>query len=141
MCYRFRNDHRWGTHHPRFHRKLHKMRRFGGGWNYPPANVQEYDDKYELFIYAPGLTKEAFQIAVVDNILIIKTDPDAAKPAEEQENWRRREFTPGGFKRRFELTEGINTEAISAKYEDGVLQLTLPKLDDFHTKRKDVPVD
>ena len=151
MCQRFENSRRCGSHkaygyetghHPRhnFQRKLHKMKRFGGGWNYPPANVQEHDDKYELYVYAPGLQKSSFQIGVADGILIIKTDPQNQETMQ-QDTWRRREFSPSGFKRRFELNEEIDTEAISAKYEDGVLLITLPKLEDFHTKRREVSVE
>lgn len=147
MCQRFENrkgrhghrhDH-WGAKQE-FKRKLQGMKGFGGSWNYPPVNVREHDDKYELFVYAPALSKEAFQIAVADGVLIIKTDPQEQKNQQEQ-NWRRQEFTPGGFKRRFELPEGTDSENIAAKYENGVLQVTLPKLEDFHIQRRSVTVD
>lgn len=143
MCQRFENRQRGRRHWAAkrdFKRKLHGMKGFGGSWNYPPVNVQEHDDKYLLYVYAPGLSKEAFQIAVADGVLIIKTDPTDEK-AEQNEFWRRREFVPGGFKRRFELPEGTNAEAIGAKYENGVLLIDLPKEEDFHTIRRNVEVD
>jgi len=147
MCQRFEDRQRgfrrgrghW-TAKQEFKRKLHGMRSFGGGWAYPPVNVREHDDKYELFVYAPGLVKEAFQIAVADGVLIIKTD---LHKEEEKDNqfWRRQEFSPGGFKRRFELPEGTDSTNIGATYENGVLLITLPKLEDFHIQRRKVEVD
>ncbi len=149
MCNRFANYQNWGgahrghcgpgKHHRR--RRAHRMRRFGAGWLYPPANVQEFDDRYELQVFAPGLTKEDFSIGVADGVLIIKADPKSGEDSTNADNWRRKEFAPEGFKRRFELNDGINTEAISAKYTDGVLLVTLPKLDDHHTQRHEVTVE
>jgi HSP20 family protein len=147
MCQKFeyrKRDHGRGHGHwgakEEFKRKLHGMKSFGGTWNHPPVNVREEDDKYELFVYAPGLVKEAFQLAVADGVLIIKTD-SKKEEGEDDKNWRRQEFSPGGFKRRFELPEGTDGENIGAKYENGVLLITLPKLEDFHIQRRKVEVD
>jgi HSP20 family molecular chaperone IbpA len=144
MCQHFENNQRCTTHHHAarhaFKRKIQEMRRFGGSWDYPPVNVREEDDKYILYVYAPGLSKESFQVAVADGVLILKTDPQQ-EPEKIDAYWRRQEFQPDGFKRRFELPEGTDTEAISARYENGLLLITLPKLEDFHTKRRSVAVD
>jgi HSP20 family protein len=144
MCQQFENRQGCASNYQAgrnaFKRKLQEMRRFGGSWDYPPVNVREEDDKYELYVYAPGLSKESFQIAVADGVLIIKTDPKQ-EPEKINAYWRRQEFQPDGFKRRFELPEGTDTEAISARYENGLLLITLPKLEDFHTKRRTVEVD
>ncbi len=146
MCQRFENKRR-GHHrgHNRwaakqaFKRKRRGMKGFSGSWNFPPVNVREHDDQYELYVYAPGFSKEALQVAVADGVLIIKTDQQN-EAGEPKQHWRRQEFNPTGFKRRFELPEGIDAENIGAKYENGVLLITLPKLEDFQTQRRTVEV-
>ncbi len=113
-----------------------KHKGFGQNHFTPPVNVQEDDDKYVLFLYAPSLTKADFKIALTDRLLTISADAkeqDAAK-------WRRREFEPGGFKRQFELNEKIDTESIAAEYKEGILKVTLQKLEGFTTKRSDITV-
>lgn len=108
----------------------------GFGRFYPPVNVQELDDQYVLFLYAPELTKSDFKIALVDRLLTISAD---AKPAEDAK-WRRQEFEAGGFKRQFELNDKIDTESIAAEYQDGVLKVTLKKLEGFQTSRSEITV-
>ncbi|MEM7103903.1 MAG: Hsp20/alpha crystallin family protein [Bacteroidota bacterium] len=143
MCYKTGYHHKWG-YHPKYHYGTHprkyKRRKFRAGWGFPPVNVQELDESYELFLYAPGLGKEDFNIRLRDNILIIEVD----KKDDGKGNgpiWLRKEFSPSGFKRRFELNESIDPEKITAKYEDGMLQVSLPKKPDFHTSRKDITVE
>ena len=104
---------------------------------YPPVNIQELDDRYEVFLFAPGLSKEDFEISLKDNILTISA---SEKEESEVKNgyWKRKEYAAGGFKRRFELNEKIDLEAIKAKYDNGILQLTLSKLEGETTFRKDI---
>ncbi|MEL6867132.1 MAG: Hsp20/alpha crystallin family protein [Bacteroidota bacterium] len=125
---------------PGAYRKWRRHRGRGRYGAYPPVNVQELDDRYELFLFAPGLSKGDFQIALADRLLTISVEKPKADEAAEPFNWRRREFRPRGFERKFELNDHIDTSAISAKYEEGILQITLLKLDDFHTKRQDIVV-
>ena len=102
--------------------------RFNAAFNYPPANVQELDDKYILYLYASGYEKSDFLIATIDNTLTISVEK---KQSIASIDWRRQEFSPHSFERRFELNEKIDISAISAKYENGVLIVTLPKLEGF----------
>ncbi|MFK7807841.1 MAG: Hsp20/alpha crystallin family protein [Saprospiraceae bacterium] len=143
MCQRFENKQNRFRHDRgpwaakrEFKRRMREMKGFQGNRNTPPVNVRELDDKYELFVYAAGRTKEDFQIAVADGVLILKADAQ-----KNDTDWRRQEFAMEGFKRRFELPEGADVEQIEAKYENGVLLITLPKMEDFHTKRREVAVD
>lgn len=113
------------------------MTRFPSAFNHPPANVRELDDKYELYLFAPGYEKSDFIIALIDNRLSI-----SVKEKEEvDQNWRRKEYSQGEFVRQFELSEKVNKEDIIAKYENGVLILSLPKLEEFETSRQEIKVD
>jgi HSP20 family protein len=90
-----------------------------------PVNIRESKDWYELFVYAPGLTKDAFQVNLSSDVLSIKV---AAKEQGGQENWLHYEYPRNGFERQFSLNGKVDTSAITARYTDGVLELTLPKL-------------
>jgi len=127
---------RHGIRHQHPGRKFWKEK-FEARFNAPPVNVQEMDDKYELHIYAAGLEKEDFQISVVDHILTIEVE---RKNESEENTWKREEYRPGGFKRRFELNEKVDESAIEAGYDNGVLIITLPKLEGFETTRQDIDV-
>ncbi len=54
----------------RFHQGT-SHRKFHQAWNYPPINVQEFDDRYEAYVYASGFSKKDFALTVRDNVLII----------------------------------------------------------------------
>ncbi|MFK7969019.1 MAG: Hsp20/alpha crystallin family protein [Bacteroidia bacterium] len=143
MCNRRAYHQHWNVHrggqfkgygeHPR---KQAWKERFGAMFNTPPANVQEMDDKFELQIFAPGFEKSDFIIALTDQTLRISVE----EKAEDNANWKRKEYTPSGFSREFALNETIDKEALEAKYENGVLIVSLPKLDGFETARQDIPV-
>lgn len=107
-----------------------------GAFATPPVNVRELDDKYELHLFAAGFSKSDFSIALTDQILSISTQ----KKDDESEEWKRREHVLQGFTRKFELNEKVDKSAISAIYENGVLILTLPKLEGFETERQEIEI-
>jgi len=140
MCYAKANHPRWENHHSRRHAKRRWKQKMAMAWGYPPVNVEELDDRYEILIYAAGHDKEEFSISLKDDTLIVKAGrPSKAEEAPEL-NWRRQEFRPTGFKRFFELNEKIDREAISAQYVDGVLKITLAKKPGSETVRQEIEV-
>lgn len=126
----------WGHHAP-WKKHRHHFRHHG---HYPPVNVEELDDRYELLLYAPGLNKDDFQVLVKDDVLVIKAEEQGSDIVEEL-NWKRREFKASGFRRAFELNEKVDKEHITAEYKEGVLKVTLPKLPGFESKRYEVEVN
>ena len=141
MCYSRANHPRWGRHHyhPRHHARKWWKNKMAQAWGYPPVNVEELDDRYEVLLYAAGYDKSEFNISLKDNTLIVRAEKPEQEGAPEM-NWRRREFRPGGFERFFELNEKINKEAIAAQYADGVLKVTLPKKEGSETIRQEIEV-
>lgn len=129
---------KWERHHHKHHAKRFWKNRFANAFNYPPVNIEELDDKYEIKLYAAGYTKADFQIDLQDNTLIVSVKKQDDSGAERP--WGRLEFKPGSFERRFELNEKIDKEGISAKYQNGVLTVTLQKLSDFETARQNIEV-
>ncbi len=144
MCNRQAFHEKWKSHHAHKHqrraeryRHWAQSRGFGMAGQHPPVNVKELDDRYELHLYAPELANEDFKIALRDRILTISAE---TKQGEEDGTWKRREFSPGGFQRQFDLNEKIDVEAINAEYENGILKVSLPKLEGMETFRQDIPV-
>ncbi len=107
--------------------------------HHPATNVFESKDGYSLEMNAPGRNKEDFHIAVEKNLLTISYEK---KEETKQEDIKvlRREFSYQSFKRTFSLDEQINSQAIEAKYENGVLKLWLPKKEEVKETVKQIAV-
>lgn len=93
----------------------------------PAVNIKETDEKFNVSLAAPGLTKEDFKINVEDGVLSISTERKEEKN-ESNERYTRREFTYTSFKRSFNLPEQVEPSKISAAYENGILSIDLPKV-------------
>ena len=89
------------------------------------VNIYKTENSYEMLVFAPGRIKEHFKLDLNGNELIVSYSPPEGFPRPE---WVLREYSRGGFKRTFELNERIDKSAITAKYVDGVLQVSLPVL-------------
>ena len=107
-----------GAHHGSGHR--HSLIRSS---QRAAVNIYRTDNSYEMLVFAPGRIKENFQLNVQGNELIVSYMPPEGFP---KFDWVRREYSRGAFERTFTLDETIDTKSIAAKYEDGVLQVTLP---------------
>ncbi len=76
-----------------------------------------------MLVFAPGRIKEHFHLDVKGNELTVSYSPQEGFPRPE---WILREYSRGAFERTFTLNESIDTQNISAKYADGVLNVSLP---------------
>lgn len=94
--------------------------------HFPPVNITEKTDAYHIEVAAPGMAKTDFSIKLDDKLLTISAE-QKAEVKEENSKSIRREFTQKGFKRSFTLDDKIDAANISAKYENGVLLVHLPK--------------
>lgn len=107
------------------------------GGTLPAINVKETKDSFELEVAAPGMHKKDFKVELDNNLLII-----SAEKAEEHENqgkekgdYTRKEFSYQSFVRTFSFPERmVEGDKISAKYQDGILHLTVPKTEDTKVK-------
>ena len=88
----------------------------------PSINIIENDATYIIEVAAPGLEKIDFEVNIEDDNLIIAVSKNL-----ETKKYKRREFTYSSFTRKFYLAEDINREEIDAKYEKGVLSVSLAK--------------
>jgi len=93
----------------------------------PSVNVKENPESFEVEVAAPGMEKGDFQITLEGNLLTISSSKEN-KNEENKDNYTRREFSYQSFQRSFELSKDVvDEERIEAKYENGVLKLTIPK--------------
>lgn len=98
------------------------------GTSIPAVNIQESDENFLVAVAAPGKTKEDFNIELDNDVLTISSEEK--KESETTENrgrFTRKEFSYSNFKRAFSLPETVDSEKISASYNNGVLEIMLPK--------------
>lgn len=93
----------------------------------PQMNIKENDDAYEMELCVPGLTKEDLNISIdPDNNLVVEMAKEN-KEEKKEEKYLRHEFTSTQFKEIMALPENVKKEEITAKVENGVLHIGLPK--------------
>jgi len=93
----------------------------------PAVNTREGDDAYYIELDLPGIKKEDVEISVDKNILTIKGKREVKKE-EEKNDYYRIESMYGTFARSFTLPEKVDSENIRATGENGVVEITIPKL-------------
>jgi HSP20 family protein len=98
----------------------------GGSLVVPNANIAENEKDYKIEVAAPGLEKKDFKVQVENGILTISAEKEEEEK-EERKNYKRREFSYRSFSRSFTLPENSLPDKIDAKYDNGILTLSLPK--------------
>lgn len=94
--------------------------------NVPSVNISESADDFKIELAAPGLQKEDFEINVEKNTLTISAKKEKANDVND-EKITRKEFSYRTFSRSFQLPKGVESNAIVANYESGILGVVLPK--------------
>lgn len=102
---------------------------FFEGNSLPAANIVENKNEFRVELSVPGFKKEEFDIEVEKNVLIISAKQESKKEEKDkEERFIREEFRSSSFSRSFVLPNSVDMEQISAQYNDGVLKLSIPKL-------------
>jgi HSP20 family protein len=100
---------------------------FGNGRRWIPAmDLVESGDEYVLRADLPGLTEEDVNIEFEDNVLTISGERRAERE-ERKGGYYRVERSSGKFSRALTLPEGVDPEAVVASFENGVLDVRIPK--------------
>ena len=109
------------------------------GSAYPKVNVYEYDDKVGIVAEIPGLDKSQLNVEVEDGTLTISGDKHGVWE-EEGAKVIRRELKASSFKRSFQLGELLDGDNIKANFKDGILSVSVPKLEPEKPKKHTVKI-
>jgi len=98
-------------------------------WNgsQPAVNVKEDADGFALALAAPGYGKEDIEVKIEENVLTISSEKKDEATEKEGEKFTRKEFKYAAFKRTFTLPDTVDSTKIVANYENGILNLSIPK--------------
>lgn len=110
-----------------------------GNTSIPAVNVKNEDDNYIIEVAAPGLSKDDFNIEVNDDLLTISSEKKDEQK-DEQKNYTRREFNYQSFQRSFSLPSSVETDKIDASYDDGVLQVKIPRKEEAKKASKKIDI-
>ena len=92
----------------------------------PKVDIIEDEKAFEIHLALPGMSKEDFKIDLKDNQLTVSGERKF-KDGVEEKNYRSVETQYGAFSKIFVLPENVNAERIEAKYNNGILELVIPK--------------
>lgn len=109
------------------------------GLNIPPVNIHETPDAYEIEMSVPGRKKEDFRINLEEGMLTISFEKKEENKSENNKTIRR-EFSYQSFKRSFNLDDTVDADNIQARYENGILNLNLPKKEQAKPVRKEINI-
>ena len=106
---------------------------------YSKVNVYEYDDKIGIVAEIPGLDKKNVSVEVEEDVLIISGD----KHGFDSDGGKciTRELKQASFKRAFNLGEHLDGENVSAKFKDGMLSISVPKIEPEKPKKTFVKIN
>ena len=99
----------------------------------PAVNIAEGDNEFTIEVAAPGFEKKDFKIDLDNDRLTIASAREANKE-ENNERYTRREFNFNEFSRTFTLPETVDGEKITAKHNDGILYVNIPKREEAWVK-------
>jgi len=102
------------------------------------VNIYKTESSFEMLVFAPGRIKEHFKIDVEGKELKVSYTPPEGFP---RPDWVLREYSRGGFVRAFTLDETIDAANITAKYVDGVLQVSLPLIPGKEATKKEIVIN
>ena len=97
------------------------------------SDIKETDTEYVVEAELPGFNKEDIKLEIDDGVLSITAETKSEKE-ENKDNYVRKERFSGSFVRHYAF-ENVDESAISAKYNNGVLEVTLPKKEKVETKK------
>ena len=93
-----------------------------------PVNIRGTDKTYELELSAPGLQKQDFHLNLEGDTLTISAEQtEENRKEDKRDGWFRKEFKKGQFTRTFNLDDTVDASKITARYEGGILYLSIPK--------------
>ena len=109
----------WGKRNPLYGKHAQNMMK---------TDIREKDESYELDVDLPGFKKDEIKIQLKDGYLTLSAAKGLDKDEKDKKgNYIRRERYAGAMQRSFYVGDDVTQEEIRAKYEDGILKVSIPK--------------
>ena len=100
----------------------------------PAVNIKENADAFKVEMAVPGFDKKDFKINLDHNVLTISSEKKVENEHKNGERYTCREYSYQSFSRSFTLPDAANGDKISAKYENGILNVEIPKREEAKPK-------
>ena len=96
--------------------------------SFPPINIGSTPEAVQVYLFAPGLDTEKLDLSIQRNLLTVSGERETEKQeAGERGGYHLRERFDGGFRRVLSLPEDIDPDRVDARYQNGVLQITIAR--------------
>ncbi|MGC8611655.1 MAG: Hsp20/alpha crystallin family protein [Athalassotoga sp.] len=105
----------------------------------PAVDISETDKSYEFEVELPGMKREDVNIEIDDGILTIRGEKKEERK-EEKKGYKKIERSYGKFERSFSLPSDIDEKNISAKFENGVLNISIPKSPEAKSAKRKIEI-
>lgn len=117
-----------------------QIENYNTGKNFvPKVRISENKDNFFINMEIPGMTKEDVKISIENNVLNVNGVKKQETKSEDT-NIIANEIYLGEFSRNFNLSKEINIETIDAEYKDGMLNITLPKVEEAKPVVKEISI-
>jgi HSP20 family protein len=108
--------------------------------NSPLTNLKETDSEYTVEVAAPGYKKDSFNIEIKNDYLIVSSKNKEEKE-EKNEKYYKKEFAYSSFKRSFLLPENVDENDIKASYNEGILNISIPKKEKVEKAKRLIEIE
>ncbi|MBS1583053.1 MAG: Hsp20/alpha crystallin family protein [Bacteroidetes bacterium] len=99
-----------------------------------PVNIRDTGKTYEVELAAPGYAKDDLKVSLDEGLLTIRCEKQDERE-DRDHGFTRREFRMSSFRRSFQLPDAANEDDLKARYENGVLRITIGKRKDADVKK------
>ena len=106
----------------------------------PAVDISETENEYQVYAELPGINKEDVNVTLEKGILTLSAETKSESEQKEGEQILRQERRYGKYVRSLHLGKGINDQAVSATYKDGILKIVVPKAEEEKPKVIDVDI-
>lgn len=106
----------------------------------PRVDLSETKDAFEIRAEMPGLKEDEIEVSVTDDVLSLKGE-HKAESEQKDEHYHVRERSYGSFQRAFRLPANADGGKVSAKFENGVLHVTVPKTPEAKAKSRKIAIE
>ncbi len=103
-------------------------------WSVPAVNIREDENEFSLELAVPGMDKKDLKIDINEDVLTISSE-SKQETDESKNGYRKKEFSYSSFQRSFYIPENVNRDKIEANYQDGVLKVGLPKMEEDKSRK------